>query len=147
MPLTIEEKRARACLYQKAYRARHPERVRETGRRWREKNRAQRNEYNRARSRQDRVRRRVAERRLLDVYGLSLAEYDALLMKQGGGCALCGRAKDRRRLPVDHDHRTKRVRGILCEACNRGLGLLGDSPARLRRAVAYLEQTESPTEG
>src|SRR5437867_13162633 len=53
--------------------------------------------------------------------GLSLAEYDALLAAQGGGCAICDRPPKTRRLDVDHDHRTGKVRGLLCHRCNRGL--------------------------
>lgn len=53
--------------------------------------------------------------------GLSLEEYDALLAAQGGGCAICGNPPKTRRLDVDHDHRTGKVRGLLCHRCNRAL--------------------------
>ena len=53
--------------------------------------------------------------------GLPLAEYDALLAAQGGGCAICGNAPKTRRLHVDHDHKTGKVRGLLCHRCNRAL--------------------------
>lgn len=50
-------------------------------------------------------------------------------------CALCGKeARD-----IDHCHVTGKVRGKLCSACNRGLGIFGDNPARLRAAAEYLE--------
>jgi hypothetical protein len=53
--------------------------------------------------------------------GLSLAEYDALLAAQGGGCAICGNPPKTRRLDVDHDHKSGKVRGLLCHRCNRAL--------------------------
>lgn len=41
-------------------------------------------------------------------------------------------------MAVDHDHATNRVRGILCSNCNRGIGLLGDSPEIINKAIDYL---------
>lgn len=76
-------------------------------------------------------------------YGISLEEYNDLLEKQGGKCAICGitreECNDKRALPVDHDHETGHVRGILCHSCNRAIGLLKDSPENLRKAADYLE--------
>jgi hypothetical protein len=53
--------------------------------------------------------------------GVTDAEYARLLAAQGGGCAICGNPPKTRRLHVDHDHKTKRVRGLLCHRCNRAL--------------------------
>lgn len=77
-------------------------------------------------------------------YGITSAQYDALLAAQGGGCACCGAKANRtgKRLFVDHDHVTGAVRGVLCHKCNAGIGALGDDLAGLRRAVAYLERVE-----
>ena len=55
--------------------------------------------------------------------------------KQGGTCAIC---RTKPAVHVDHDHATGRVRGILCFACNRGLGKVGDSVEVLRAMIAYL---------
>lgn len=75
-------------------------------------------------------------------YGLTLAEYDALLAAQGGVCAICGRADARREghrnLVVDHCHTSDRIRGLLCHSCNRGIGLLQDSAEILKKALTYL---------
>ncbi len=54
-------------------------------------------------------------------YGLTQAEYQALRKKQGGKCSICG--KKQWKLRVDHDHKTGKVRGLLCEHCNKMLGL------------------------
>src|ERR1035441_4972315 len=75
--------------------------------------------------------------RLKKLYGLTPADYEALLQKQDGHCALCLRtAADTRfgRLYVDHDHRTRKVRGLLCNGHNAGLGQLGDNEETLLAA-------------
>lgn len=82
-------------------------------------------------------------------YGLTVKAYQDLLDKQGGGCAVCGaKPKNNRKrfLSVDHCHSSKKVRGILCDGCNMGLGCLGDSPERLRAAAAYLESFDRSAE-
>ena len=80
--------------------------------------------------------------RLLRKYGISLVEYDALFVAQGGRCAICGRERPTRgdqMLHVDHCHRTGKVRGLLCSPCNTVLGFLEDNnPLALQAAVAYL---------
>jgi hypothetical protein len=73
-------------------------------------------------------------------YGISLAEYNMLLEQQNGVCAVCEQpCPTGRRLAVDHDHETGRVRGLLCRNCNSGIGYLGDTLSRVRKAVVYLE--------
>ena len=72
------------------------------------------------------------------------ADYDSLLAAQKGGCAICGALPLTRRLDVDHDHRTMRVRGLLCHRCNRALPSW-ISPSWLLAAAAYLENP--PAEG
>jgi hypothetical protein len=78
---------------------------------------------------------------LLRTYGITGDEYDAILVAQNGCCSVCGKAGtgSKRWLSVDHDHKTKRVRGLLHAACNRLLGYARDDPQRLRSAAAYLE--------
>ncbi len=74
-------------------------------------------------------------------FGISRAEYDALLEAQGGVCAICKQPSvTGKRLHVDHDHKTEIVRGILCHHCNSGLGQFFDSVERLNDAAAYLLQ-------
>ena len=84
-------------------------------------------------------------RHLRHTYSLSPADYRSMLEAQCGLCAICNQperttAKGKpRRMSVDHCHDTGRVRGLLCNSCNRGLGNLGDSVENLRRATKYLE--------
>ena len=74
-------------------------------------------------------------------YGLTVDQYDAILRKQGGVCAICGEHEGSVTMPVDHNHETGAVRGILCGPCNRGLGQFKDDPERLKKALRYLRRT------
>lgn len=80
---------------------------------------------------------RSKESRLLRKYNLSLTELEQLELSQGGCCAICGNSAVG--LAVDHDHKTGKVRGLLCRFCNTGLGLFLDNPKYLKSAVSYLE--------
>ncbi len=71
-------------------------------------------------------------------YGLTLSDYNDMLAKQHGRCAIC-RDPFHNKPGVDHDHVTGRVRGLLCTFCNTGIGLFRDDPTRLRSAIEYLE--------
>jgi hypothetical protein len=76
-------------------------------------------------------------------YGIGAAEVDALIEAQGGGCGICGTTEwnGKDGLPhVDHDHDSGRIRGVLCDSCNNGLGRFRDDPNRLRAAADYLER-------
>lgn len=68
---------------------------------------------------------------------LMFAEYTAMLEKQGGVCAICGNAPKKRKLAVDHDHKTGSVRALLCIACNTALHYLENAVWRTK-AGAYL---------
>jgi ribosomal protein L24E len=78
--------------------------------------------------------------RLKREYGITAADYEALLVQQGGCCAICcSEPSPDRRLSVDHNHVTGDVRGLLCQSCNSVLGYAYDNPERLRAAAKYLE--------
>ncbi len=78
----------------------------------------------------------------LAVYGLTHAHYAAMLVAQNFSCGLCEKhvSDEKKRLAVDHDHETGKVRMLLCHNCNKALGLLRDDPALLRRAADYVER-------
>lgn len=80
------------------------------------------------------------EKRLLVIYGITPDEYWAIYAHQGGVCYICRRANgSKKKLSVDHDHRTGIVRGLLCSPCNRDvLGHLRDCIDALQRAIRYL---------
>lgn len=77
-------------------------------------------------------------------YGLTGEEWDALVLKQEGRCAIC--LAEHGDLHVDHDHSDGRVRGLLCTQCNNGLGRFEDDTVRLRAAAMYIIQSLSPLE-
>lgn len=88
----------------------------------------------------DKNRQRERERHLLSTYGITLAEYEAMYLAQGGCCALCNVSAEqaaRRRLFVDHCHTTKRVRGLLCDNCNKALGYVEKNAHRLDALLEY----------
>src|SRR3954447_3779944 len=70
--------------------------------------------------------------------GVTDAEYARLLAAQGGHCALCQNTPKTRRLHVDHDHATGKVRGLLCYVCNKYLPASRDADWH-RRAAEYIE--------
>jgi len=80
-------------------------------------------------------------------YGITIADYKALLEQQNYRCAVCdtqhmaesANESIARGLAVDHDHVTKLVRGLLCGNCNKAIGCFRDSPQLLRKAADYLE--------
>lgn len=75
---------------------------------------------------------------LLWNYGLTEKEWAELLCKQGGKCPICEKSAPDH---VDHDHKTGKIRGLLCGQCNVALGMLKDSPRAALRAAKYLKGT------
>ena len=86
--------------------------------------------------------------RLKKQYGMTRDDYNKLLKDQGGTCRICKKAGQHFRqgkplpLCVDHNHKTGKVRGLLCLNCNSGMGKLGDSIERLKEVIKYLEETD-----
>lgn len=79
-------------------------------------------------------------------YGITLAEYEILAEVQNHVCAICKKPQmNGRRLAVDHDHRTGKIRGLLCGKCNFALGYLNDNPVLADIAAAYLRERSSPS--
>lgn len=112
--------------YQKEYRERNREKAKQTTREW---------------VRTDHGRNKI----LLNKYGITLAQYNQMLKEQGGVCAICKQPEQMlykgkpKRLCVDHDHKTGKVRGILCQRCNTTLGRYEDNPELMRNLITYLE--------
>lgn len=79
-------------------------------------------------------------------HGLTLEDYNRESEKQKHVCAICGK-KNKRYLCVDHDHKTGKFRGLLCDRCNQGLGSFQDNPNLLKSAIQYLSNNAqtSPT--
>lgn len=74
-------------------------------------------------------------------YGITIEEYDQMVVEQGGRCKICGTNTPNchhKRFVVDHNHTTCEVRGLLCSTCNTGLGNFFDNPDTLLKAAQYL---------
>lgn len=123
-PAYAERQRAN----QRAWAARNPERIRAN------------TERRKAKLRQDPMLRRNVY--LWKQYGIAHDVYLEMLEKQGGGCAICGRAPGKFRHHVDHCHKTGRVRGILCHQCNWYIGKVERGDGLLEKIAAYLKRGE-----
>jgi nitrate/TMAO reductase-like tetraheme cytochrome c subunit len=75
-------------------------------------------------------------------YKLTLDEWEKLLKSQSYQCAICHIHLEQisGHLCIDHDHKTKKIRGLLCKPCNGGIGMFQDSAPLLRDAAEYLEK-------
>jgi hypothetical protein len=82
---------------------------------------------------------------LMRMYGIDLNKYNELLISQNYKCAICqenpnGWNGQSGRFDVDHDHKTGKVRGLLCSSCNTSLGKFKDDISILKRAINYLKK-------
>lgn len=88
---------------------------------------------------------KINRKRLLKYYwGMTLEEFDLLVKKQNGCCSICNLKLDEsiKKLYVDHDHKTGKIRGLLCGPCNLALGGFKDSTDILQRAIEYLMENK-----
>lgn len=118
---------------QKRYRLRHPEYVQKF------------KDLNKAWAINNPIQRREISRKyfLKRDYSMTQEDYVKMLNNQKGKCAICGTEKPTGKwkvFAVDHCHTTGKIRGLLCNECNRGMGLLGDNVERLRKAAEYLDK-------
>lgn len=90
-------------------------------------------------------KRSMRSRHLRLTYGIGLEECEAMMIAQGGVCAMCGSEEtstyrgNARELAVDHCHDTGKVRALLCSSCNIGIGALNHDRELLLKAIAYLD--------
>lgn len=96
----------------------------------------------------------IYRHKLKTKYKISMTEYNEMLTAQDGVCAICRKRESRlvkeknavmvvQRLSVDHDHKTGKIRGLLCSKCNRALGYFDDCLENLAAAFAYLREHKS----
>lgn len=149
-PLTPAEKAAQRAKHLKRMGAMTAEQIAEFNtvmaahaRRWRKANpdreKAKRAKYRASLS--------IAEKReqarrawLKKGYGLTVAQYEAMFKSQNGACKICsGQNLNGRPLGVDHDHKTGKIRGLLCQPCNLAIGYMNDDILTLYKAADYLE--------
>lgn len=77
------------------------------------------------------------ERKRLKCYDLSQDKHDEMFLAQGGKCAICKKSQQEK-LAIDHDKISGKVRGLLCDKCNMGIGLLDHCLENLESAFKYL---------
>lgn len=106
---------------------------------WRKDNREQYNEYSRVNRDSIRARGYALKRK----YGITLEQYEELLVRQNNCCAICDRHESqfKTKLAVDHSHKTHKIRGLLCTACNYRLVAKHEDPSLLRKIASYIEQS------
>lgn len=122
--------------YQKEWRRRNPLKQREYSAKWRAKNPRYQKDWYAINTR--RAIEASAKYRRLARYGLGVDEFNSLLKKQGGRCAIC--AQNMRPACVDHSHSSGTVRGLLCRRCNLVLGWIEKYPDLPRMAKRYLKK-------
>lgn len=95
----------------------------------------------------DKCRQRVNDTdgrssKLVRTYGITLDDYNRMFAAQKGCCIICERhqIEFKRKLAIDHDHVTGKVRGLLCQGCNQGLGFFKDNVQLMKKAILYIEE-------
>lgn len=94
----------------------------------------------------NRDREKLRRYRLGRKFGITPEQYNEMLIKQNGVCAICLKPEIRcvkgriSNLAIDHNHITGKIRGLLCYSCNIGLGMFKDNSQTLRNAILYLEK-------
>lgn len=80
--------------------------------------------------------------RLKRQYGITIEDYNRMLKDQNGVCFICQKESKNfwgTQPAVDHCHKTGKIRGLLCDKCNKGLGQFNDNPELLQKAIKYLK--------
>ena len=135
--------REKQRAYQRLYYASHRDRFRAKNDLYHKNHKDQDRAYNRAYYEMHKNdygrRRRCYGRYISHNYGLTLEQFDKMLVEQCGSCAICELPMMSYKDPaVDHCHITGKVRGLLHDRCNLGLGQFQDDAAVLRKAIEYL---------
>lgn len=105
---------------------------------WKERNRDKVRAYGRDWARKNPIKN--LKTRLRITFGITLERFEEMLRSQNGLCAICFLPSKNKRLAVDHCHRTKKVRALLCDPCNRAIGLFKEDPIRMANAIEYLKK-------
>lgn len=102
-----------------------------------QKNKEKENARSRAyyrKNRADQIAKAIA-RNVVRQYGITLVDRDAMADRQDGKCAICQNVT---KLYIDHDHDSGKVRALLCDSCNKGVGMFRDDPEIMSRAAQYV---------
>lgn len=114
-------------IYNKKYRAENKSKLKARSKKYTQSHKAEKQAYDR-------------KRRLKLGYNLSVEEYDKMLVEQNGVCAICSNPPTGKPLHVDHNHKTGKVRKLLCFTCNSAIGYAKEDINLLGRMIVYLEK-------
>lgn len=121
------------------YREENPERTKELWTKANDERRKYHREYHAARKNDPEYKRKRRDCTLRRKYGISIEDYEDMVVAQKGCCAICEEYMGEK-LRVDHNHTTGKVRGLLCDPCNVAIGLLKENTNALCSAIAYINQ-------
>ena len=142
-----QEHKEQIAAQQKLYHERNKERINARKKEWTQEKLVDDPDYDKKRSKKYYLKNEKREltraRGFKRKYNLTLEEIDAMLFRQNFSCPIC--RKDLRifRRHIDHNHKTGKIRGILCGACNAGIGMLGDNVEVLSKAIDYLQREDN----
>jgi len=109
----------------------NPQKVRDYDKKWHNENNERRKDYPSA--------KRWKQYQLKHLYGLSLEDFKKILEKQSGVCAVCESSLIEGSICVDHNHKTQKIRGLLCGNCNVGIGHFKENEKYLYSAIKYIQ--------
>ena len=133
------------CISSKEWRSKNADKVRKTIALYRKNNPEKIKEW--AKRNPEKIKAKSRKQDLKRNHNITQKEYEMLLNSQDGKCAICHTDRPNCRnvehLSVDHDHETGRIRGLLCQNCNLGIGHLKDNTTILESALFYLKERSS----
>lgn len=134
------EEKAKAAAYMRDYRQRNLEKMREAGRRKREREYADPVKRERILAANRRWEAKVGGNRR-KFYGIGREEFERMVAAQNGLCAICSKVMGSGKggTSLDHCHATGKIRGLLCMNCNQGIGRFKESIDALESAIRYLK--------
>jgi len=126
--------------YEKAYRKSDKRKayMREYNKKYRETHNNGREDY--MRNWRNKNKNYLREKWLMQNYNITIADYNRMFAEQNGECKICRRHQSQldKKLFVDHDHKTGKVRGLLCCSCNLVIGNANDNMEILQSSIEYL---------
>lgn len=119
----------------------NPERAKLIAQRYRDKHRKTRYSYNKEWYQKNKTYKKGYQKRnyLMVKYNMTFEDKHRMYLKQEYKCKICNKVFIEKKLCVDHDHKTGKVRGLLCGKCNIGLGKFKDNIKVLKSAIQYLK--------
>ena len=128
--------------YEKQWRAENKEKIRIKKKEYRDTHQEEHKEYlEKNKENFKEVRKKHAKSLKFKKYGINEEQYVIMYNKQEGKCAICGTHQEELKstLHIDHNHKTKKIRGLLCFKCNSLLGCANDNIIKLESAIIYLK--------